>query len=56
MRNETVHHALLVALADGSASRLIEQFEGTLDGHAAWDAHFEWCDGDATMTESAEDV
>ena len=54
--NETVYHALLVALADGSASHLIEQFEGTLDGHAAWDAVVEWYDGDATTTESAEDV
>ena len=54
--NETVYHALLVALADGSASHLIEQFEGTLDGHLAWDALVEWYDGDATTTESAEDV
>ena len=54
--NETVYHALLVALADGSASHLVEQYESILDGHSAWAAIVEWYDGDATTTESAEEV
>ena len=54
--NETIFHILQVATSDGSASHLVDQFEDSKDGHAAYTALVTWYEGDELTTETAEDI
>ena len=54
--NETIFHLLQVSTSDGSASHLMDQFEDTKDGHAAYSALVTWYEGGKLTTETAEDI
>ena len=54
--NETVFHLLSISTSNGSASHLVDKFEGTKDGRAAYQALVSWYEGDELTTETAEDV
>ena len=54
--NETVFHLLQVATADGNAAHLVDAFEDSKDGHAAYNELVSWYEGDDMTNETAEDV
>ena len=54
--NETVFHLLSISTSDRSASHLVDKFEETRDGRAAYRALVSWYKGDKLTTETAEDV
>ena len=47
---------LQVAIAEGHAAHLVDQFEGTLNGYLAWQALTEWHDGDTVRHKLAEEL
>ena len=55
-KNKIVLLLLQVAIAEGHASHLVDQFEGTLDGYLAWQALTEWYDGDTVRHKLAEEL
>ena len=54
--NELVFLHLQVAIAEGHAAHLVDQFEATLDGYLAWQALTEWYDGDTVRHKLAEEL
>ena len=54
--NETIFHLLQVATADGNAAHLVDSFEDSKDGHAAYRELVTWYEGDDLTTETAEDI
>jgi hypothetical protein len=54
--NEIVFSQLSSATTDGIAHHLVQKFEDTRDGHAAWKNLCEWYDGDSIQNETAENL
>jgi hypothetical protein len=54
--NEIVFSRLSAATTDGIAYHLVQKFEDTRDGHAAWANLCEWYDGDTIQSETAENL
>jgi hypothetical protein len=51
--NKVVYSQLASATVDGVAYHLVQKFETTKDGHAAWKNMCEWYDGEAVKSETA---
>ena len=56
MANEIIFHLFQVATTEGSEYHLVDQFEETKDGFAAYEALISWYEGDDLTTETAEDI
>lgn len=54
--NKVVFSQLAAATVDGVAFHLVQEFELTKDGHAAWQNLCEWYDGDIIQNETAENL
>ena len=54
--NKVVYSQLAAATVDGTAYHLIQEFEATRDGHAAWKNLCEWYDGEDMRLETAEGI
>jgi hypothetical protein len=54
--NKVVYSQLASATVDGVAYHLVQQFEATKNGHAAWANLCEWFDGETVQSESATNI
>ena len=54
--NSIVYSQLAVTTIDGTARHLVQVYEGTKDGHAAWNALTDWYDGPSVKSETAEAI
>jgi hypothetical protein len=54
--NRVVYSQLAAATVDGVAYHLVQEFEETKDGHAAWVKLCDWYDGDLIKNETAENL
>ena len=54
--NQTIFHMLQAATVEGYAAHLVDKYEDTRDGHAAYSELVKWYEGDELTTDTAEDV
>jgi hypothetical protein len=54
--NKVVYSQLSAATVDGTAYHLVQEFEATKNGHAAWVNICNWYDGDMIQNETAENI
>ena len=54
--NKVVYSQLASATVDGVAYHLVQQFESTKDGYAAWANLCEWFDGETVQSETATNI
>ena len=54
--NLVVYSQLAASTVDGVAYHLVQKYEPSKDGHAAWQSLCEWYDGDTIQNETAENL